>query len=248
MGDGAENTRGSVDWRAVESTLAEIHRISPDFLEENVLIGGGASFFYRELVEKTNDRDFPATLETGEDRYLWLSKDIDFVGTPKDEIPWQLGLHEDESGKCMVNGVWVDSPDVGYTFDAAMARSTAIVVTSENYGIDFLVISPALLLKEKRALIEDPKKRRTQDKLHAEVSKQAIKLLLCKWVEEIPRTKDNLKAWKTLADETKRYAPDLLDDPIVSRRLNLAAESLMEDPIGKSVYHWIKHKIPAPLQ
>ena len=237
--------RGAVDWNTIEATLVEIHKLAPDFLEENVLIGGGASFFYKRLVEKAADKDFPPILETGETRFLWMSKDIDFIGTPKDEIPSELGIEEGGSGKCTVNGVWIDSPDVGYTFNSAIAKSTAIAARSESHGVDFLVISPALLLKEKRALIKDTQKNRPQDEVHAKTLGQAIKVLLCQWVEAKPSDKERIRAWKTLADEVKEYVPDLLDDRILSRRLISAAEHLKQDPIAKSAYHWIKHKVPA---
>jgi hypothetical protein len=49
-----------VDWNAVKRVLARIGEKSGDFLEGNILIGGGAAWFYRSLLEFSRDRDFSA--------------------------------------------------------------------------------------------------------------------------------------------------------------------------------------------
>jgi hypothetical protein len=51
--------RSSVDWRVVKNVALRIGEIAPDFLEENVLIGGSAAWYYRQLLELSNDADFP---------------------------------------------------------------------------------------------------------------------------------------------------------------------------------------------
>jgi len=222
----------------------DIPKIAPLFLEENILIGGGACFFYKQTLAKAKDRDFPPLPEADEDRYLWLSKDIDFIGTRKDQIPAELGIEPDISGKCHVRGTWIDSPDAALTFTFEMAKSTAIPARVDSSGLDFFAISPALLLREKRVLLADPTKNRPQDVLHASTLAQATKLLLCQWLEAPSLDKERIKAWKLLANETKEYAPDLLEDPCVIRRLRTAAEPLREHPVAKSAWHWIEHKVP----
>ena len=240
--------RGSVDWVVVDRVLSEINQLAPVFLSENVLIGGGACLFYRQLLASANDSDFPLPKTTPEDERLWLSKDVDVIGTAQDEIPEELGLQADEEGRCLVCGIWVDSPGAAYTFDASMARSTAVPAISNRYGTEFLVLSPALLLREKRALIQDPTKDRAQDPLHAAVAERTGKLLLCQWLERRPIEKKTIVQWHDLAKEIKEYTPDLLTDPALCRRLRAAVNDLKGNPLGKSAYHWVMHKVLNSLQ
>ena len=237
-------SRGTVNWETVERILVKIDQLSPTFLEMNVLIGGGACYFYRQLLVRFDDAAFPPFPPTPERERLWLSKDIDVIGTPKDEIPAELGLLPDKDGNCFIDGVLVDSPDVAYMFDANMARSTALRAVSKAGGVSFLVASPALLLREKRALLNDPTKERPQDAPHAETLERSCKVLLCRWLETRPMDRQTVVSWRFLADEVKEYAPDLLNDPALVRRLKSAAEGLKDDPHSKSAYHWVKHKVP----
>jgi hypothetical protein len=99
-------------------------------------------------------------------------------------------------------------------------------------------------VREKRAIVGDSTKDRPQDALHAETLERACKALLCRWLEKRPVDRQTMVSWRFLADEVKEYAPDLLNDPALVRRLKSAAEGLKNDPLGKSAHHWVKHKVP----
>ena len=65
----------TVDWNTVKVVLTRISEGAGDFLEENILIGGAAAWFYRSLLENARDVDFPAPVYSKEEDRIWLSKD-----------------------------------------------------------------------------------------------------------------------------------------------------------------------------
>ena len=72
--------RGDVDWTRIRQVLGTINKQSPEFLFQNALIGGGAAWFYKTILHNANDPDFKIHLSP-EKEILWLSKDIDFIGS-----------------------------------------------------------------------------------------------------------------------------------------------------------------------
>src|SRR5688500_9422626 len=68
-----------VDWEAAKACLAELHRKAPEILQQGVLIGGIACWFYRSLLERAGDPIFRPLKFTSEEENYWLSKDIDFT-------------------------------------------------------------------------------------------------------------------------------------------------------------------------
>src|ERR1051325_214331 len=90
-----------VDWEAAKLCLAELQREAPSILQQAVVIGGIACWFYRNLLGKANDPDFkvPKFSEMEED--FWLSKDIDFTNYFAEDARNLLKQHVvvDEAGR-----------------------------------------------------------------------------------------------------------------------------------------------------
>ena len=78
--------RGNIDWNKVHSTLLAIQKINPGFVLDNALIEGSAAWFYRTLLERSKDKDFPCPSYTEDEEKLWLSKDVDFLGTKREDF------------------------------------------------------------------------------------------------------------------------------------------------------------------
>jgi hypothetical protein len=127
-----------VDWSAVKRVLARIGERSGDFLEGNILIGGGAAWFYRSLLEISRDRDFSAPDFSAEENRIWISKVIDFIGTKRVEIPVSLGIPiEGEPPAPRIDGIWIGSPNEGLFLTYERALPTALTSTLPD-GTDFL--------------------------------------------------------------------------------------------------------------
>ena len=118
--------RGAVDWEVIKSVASQIARFTPDFLEENVLIGGSAAWFYRSYLEREHDPDYPPVFYDSNESELWFSKDIDVLGTKRDDITRRLGVPlSGEPCVPRVEGVWIDSPNEGVFITKSNAASTA---------------------------------------------------------------------------------------------------------------------------
>jgi len=68
------------DWNRIRAALRQLHETFPGLLENVVLIGGGACWFYREALRQWNDQTFPVPAWTEAEEAIWLSKDVDFMG------------------------------------------------------------------------------------------------------------------------------------------------------------------------
>src|SRR5437016_11907429 len=84
------------DWNRTRAALNLLQQVFPGFLENVVLIGGGACWFYREALRQWADRDFPVPAWTEAEEGIWLSKDLDFMGLDREEASQLLQTHFDE--------------------------------------------------------------------------------------------------------------------------------------------------------
>jgi hypothetical protein len=53
--------RNVYDWNRIRAALRLLHEVFPGFLENVVLIGGGACWFYREALRQWADPGWPAS-------------------------------------------------------------------------------------------------------------------------------------------------------------------------------------------
>jgi hypothetical protein len=230
-----------VDWSAVKRVLARIGEQSGDFLEGNILIGGGAAWFYRSLLEISRDRDFSAPDFSAEENRIWISKDIDFIGTKREEIPVSLGIPiEGEPPAPRIDGIWIDSPNEGLFLTYERALPTALTSTLPD-GTDFLVASPILLHREKTELVR--RKNRPQDGLHLETLARASRLVLCRLMETDPPTKASCRELFLLLKEAQEISPELLCDLCLRRRTLEAMERMRGQQVCKNVFHLLEKQI-----
>ena len=73
------------NWNQIRAALRLLQEVFPGFLENVVLIGGGACWFYREALRQWQDPDYPVPLWTEAEEAVWLSKDVDFMGLDREE-------------------------------------------------------------------------------------------------------------------------------------------------------------------
>lgn len=235
--------RGNVDWEKTGETLREIQKINPAFITENSVIGGSAAWFYRTLLEKENDQDFHPPHYTEEENAIWYSKDLDFIGTNREDYPAQLQIQpEGEPPKIFINGVWVDSPNDGLFLTKDRAARTAIEVENPSTGNFYKVASPILLYREKQTLIQQ-KTNRPQDSLHLQTLLQASRLLICKFAEDPTLNQKQAATLFKLLKEAQEIAPELLANPQLAKRLIQQMERLASLPHGKAIYHLLKNQI-----
>lgn len=237
--------RGNIDWNKVHSTLLAIQEINPGFVFDNVLIGGSAAWFYRTLLERSKDRDFPAPRYNEEEEKTWLSKDIDFLGTKREDYPKELNTPAEGSPPIVkINGVWIDSPNEGlFLTKPEVFRSAIEVENTENDHL-FKVASPIQLYREKKALqTSENSLARPQDKLHLQTLMQASKFLLCSLTENQNLNQKQNGLLFRLLKEVLEIAPELLEDKKLQKRLSAQLERLSKNPKTKAIYHLLKNQI-----
>ena len=107
-----------VDWEVAKTCLAELQREAPGILQQAVIIGGIACWFYRNLLAKANDPDFEPSRFTPAEENFWLSKDIDFTNYFAEDARNLLHRYvvADNSGRrsLQVAGVPIGFAQVGF--------------------------------------------------------------------------------------------------------------------------------------
>jgi len=235
--------RGNVDWNKARETLREIQKINPGFTSDNSVIGGSAAWFYRTLLEKDNDQDFRLPHYTAAENAIWLSKDLDFIGTKRADYPAELQTKpEGEPPKIRIKGVWVDSPDEGLFITKDRALKTAIEVENPAAGSFYKIASPTLLYREKKTLILK-KIDRPQDSLHLKTLEQASKLVICKLAEDQALNQKQAGLLFKLLKEAQEIAPEILQDPCLLKRLARQMKRLATGPHTKAIFHLLKNQI-----
>lgn len=237
--------RGTINWTKTKETIEEIQRISPGFTEGNCLIGGSAAWFYRTLLTQKKDRDFPAADYTEEEEKIWYSKDVDFIGTKKEELAKELQTTAGgEPPVVKINGVWVDTPDEGLFLTRNLAQKTAIEIQNTETGDIYKVTSATLLYREKKELAKLEKTlARPQDALHLRTLKQAAKLTICSLLEERELEGRKGKLAFMLIKEAQEIAPELLRDPKLLARLSLQLPRIGANPKTKALYHLLLNQV-----
>lgn len=230
-----------VDWETVKGVLAKISERAGDFLEENILIGGAAVWFYRSLLENAKDVDFPAPDYTEKENRIWLSKDVDFIGTPSKEIATRLGVVPDgDPPAARIEGVWIDSPDEGLFITRERASLTALRSELPD-GTEILIASPVLLHREKTELIL--RKNRPQDRLHLETLERAARLVFCQLAEVSEFSKASCRELFRLLKEAQENSPALFEDAALHRRMLNAFERMRGKVVCRSVFHLLEKQV-----
>jgi hypothetical protein len=214
-----------VDWGIAKRCLAELHRLAPMILQQGILIGGGACWFYRNRLKRANDSCFPMPLLTQEEEAIWLSKDIDFTNFFIEDARQLLADHlrSDDHGRRFIEvaEVPIGFAQVGVTFDPEAAWLDAWIGSFESDGIEiqFRVLDPVSLYREKQALAQ---KRRSQaDGLHLGLLGEFLRFQALHEITELERAaalEERTFPVKFLTD-IKDRAPEILKDPRMVKAL-----------------------------
>lgn len=186
-----------VNWEVAKACLVEIDRKAPDILQQGIIIGGIACWFYRHLLDRANDPDFRVPQFSAAEEQLWLSKDIDFTNFFAGDARQLLNDHvtTDAHGHVHleIGGVRIGFAQVGVTFDpeAAWAESWIGTFKSGETTIQCRILDPISLYREKQALLQ--KRGALSDNLHFVVVAEFIRFEACRQVEVLA-TKRHLEA------------------------------------------------------
>ena len=227
------------DWEKVRAALKLLASRFPDFFPTWVLIGGGACWFYREVLRQSHDPDFPVPPATPAEEQVWLSKDVDFMGLTVEEAEGLLqSPFKPETHTISFEGLEVDFLEEGLRLTLREALTNAREVHTDN--LTFSVLAPETLFAEKRALLAC--KDRPQDRLHHAVLVQFLKHELCADLET-PASLD-AEDWVARARDVKTadlnfFAADLR----LGERLRRAIAKL-NPATHKRIKHWAKHHLP----
>jgi hypothetical protein len=182
--DSSKSAPKRVDWNAAKLCLAELQREAPTLLQQAVVIGGIACWFYRNLLSCAKDPDFGVpNFSTGEEN-LWLSKDIDFTNYFAEDARNILRRHlvADESGRLSLRiaGVPIGFAQVGLTFDPETAWSESWITTFEvdRARVQCRILNPVALYREKLALAQ--RRASGSDKIHGSLVAEFLRYEVCR--------------------------------------------------------------------
>ena len=226
------------NWEKVRAALKLLAAKFPDFFPDWVLIGGGASWFYRESLKQTNDLDFPAPTCTAEQEQIWLSKDVDFMGLSVAEAEdlFQAPF-KPETHTISFEGLEVDFLEEGLRLTMLDAISHGREVQAGDFV--FYVLAPETLFAEKCALLAC--KERPQDGLHHAVLVQFLKREFCADLENSESLDGD--DWTLRARAVKTADLNFfMNDTRFNERLVRAIAAL--NPEHKRIKHWAKHHLP----
>lgn len=241
--------RGNVDWERTKVVLRGIHDLAPDFLATNALIGGAASWFYREALIKMADVDFPLPSLTPDEATLWFSKEVDFLGDHAADYPKLLGVAPvGDPPRVMVADTWIDSPNRGMTISPESCVLHAQDATIDE-TISFAVMDPVSLYEEKCALVRDRaisnRVSRPQDPLHVHVLREYLYCNLVRRLEAATITTPEARAWGNDARRLKTMQQDFHLDLRYRRRVHAALPHVRTQP-ARAVTAYVEHHVPPP--
>lgn len=221
-----------VDWEQAKRCLAALHRESPAFLSQALLIGGAACWFYRYSLQRAADPEFPVPPRTPAQDLLWLSKDLDFTAIFSADaltlLP-RLSRQDREIRRefLQVEGVRLGFAQVGLTIDPEEAMQRCWVgsfAADSGMKVEFFVADPVTLYREKLALTE--RRNAPADSLHLALLAEFVRREVCLRAEQLGEPDALALAKQALNFLTlvRDRAPDLLADERVRRRVNTRLE------------------------
>lgn len=227
------------DWPAFRRHLKLLSDTFPEHFDRWVLIGGGACWFYRTVLERWADVDFPAPRFSPEEDVVWLSKDIDFMGATVLEAEKLLaGPFKEDTHTITFQGIEVDFLEEGVQLRPHGAARNARQVRAPE--VVFRVVDAGDLFAEKLAVLR--LKERPQDRLHLRVLEVFLKCEFCGEVES-PATLDP-DEWIERARTVKTAKADFFEhDSRLSARIGAAIRQLTARE-HRSLKHWAKHHLP----
>ena len=227
------------DWLAFRRHLKLLADEFPGQFTRWVLIGGGACWFYRTVLERWADADFPAPVFSEQDEANWLSKDIDFMGSTIKEAEALLGApFKVDTHTISFRGIEVDFLEQGVRLTRDEATRNARQARTPDFV--FRVLDAGWLYAEKLAVVHN--KERLQDRLHLRALETFLKCEFCREVED-PATLD-ADEWVERARTVKTANHDFFsNDPVLIARLQRGIATITQRE-HRAVKHWAKHHLP----
>lgn len=215
-----------VNWNAAKLCLAEIQREAPILLQQAVVIGGVACWFYRSLLADVNDSDFTVPNFSEIQESHWLSKDLDFTNFFAEDARQLLKQHvvsDNQQRKFVeVAGVPIGFAQVGLTFDPDSAWTESWIANFDVDGtpVECRVLDPISLYREKLSLSQ--RRRSESDQMHCALVAEFLRYHICKLAETLGSA--NNVAERTLPVKfllsIRDRASEVCRDPRVTKRLN----------------------------
>jgi phage terminase Nu1 subunit (DNA packaging protein) len=228
------------DWARVRAALRELDEAFPGFLENVVLIGGGACWFYREALRQWDDPVFPDPAWSEAEEAIWLSKDVDFMGLDREEASDLLQTPFDETSHTFhFRELELDFLEEGLQLTPQRAMLSRRMVQLPE--LVFYVVEAAQIYAEKTALVQA--KERPQDSLHQRLLAEFLKCEFCREVEDHKTL--NPARWVARARVVKTTCHDFFEtDERLAKRLRSGIARLPESG-GSAIRHWAKHHLRA---
>jgi hypothetical protein len=223
------STERSVDWEQLKRCLAVLHRESKPFLARAVLIGGAACWFYRVQLRHARDPDFHAPEISPQTESRWLSKDIDFTGIFSGDamqlLPQQIVTDASGRKHLEIEGVRLGFAQVGVTFDPEEVLQNAQLGSfrSGEETVEFLVIDPVRLYREKQALSD--RRNQPNDLLHCGLMREYLCWRLISEAERFLAAAGSLpvsesKQFVSFVLSVEHRASELFSDERLKQRLS----------------------------
>jgi hypothetical protein len=227
------------DWNRIRAALRQLQEAFPGLLENVVLIGGGACWFYREALRQWSDPEFTVPAWTPAEEAIWLSKDVDFMGLDLTEASDLLQTPFDETTHTFhFRGLELDFLEEGVQLTPQNAILNRRLVQLSD--LSFHVAEASLLYAEKRALLQF--KQRPQDRLHERLLAEFLRCEFCREVEDAVPVKP--ARWVARARSVKTTTLDFFaSDPRLVTRLGAGIARLPAAEF-KAIHHWAKHHLP----
>jgi hypothetical protein len=220
-----------VNWEVAKACFAALHQEAPAILQQGVIIGGVACWFYRNLLAKANDPDFKVPTFSEEQERYWLSKDIDFTNFFAEDARRLLEhrVIADQQGRrsLQLDGIPIGFAQVGLTFDPETAWSESWIASFEWHGrqIECRVIDPVALYLEKFALVQ--RRGSNSDRVHCSLLAEFLRYEVCKEARALTTSKtleDRSAPVKLLISIRDRALEICQNDKISARLQKIIAE------------------------
>ncbi len=227
------------DWPAFRRHLKLLSEEFPGQFTDWILIGGGACWFYRTVLERWRDADFPAPKFSEADEAMWLSKDIDFMGATVKQAEALLGAPlKAETHTISFRGIEVDFLEEGLQLTREDAARNARQARTPDFT--FRVLDAGWLYAEKLAVTRS--KPRVQDGLHLRTLEVFLMCEFCRDAEEAATL--DAQEWVERARIVKTADHDFFarDDRFVTR-LQRGIRSLTNHE-HRALKHWARHHLP----
>ena len=208
-----------LSWEDFSTALQKVGEISPRFLKEAIIVGGGAALCYNGALLNTSDSRFkPVVPQSGQTNY---SHDLDFTNVFFSDFEKEFSpfLKYDDISKrkfLEIQGVKIGFLQFGCTFDPEEEIKIAKQFTLNGTDFKINVLNPVSLFREKTYLIEKGRGK-ANDHFHREIAKTYAVFEYHQSLLKPERTKTLLAH---IQDKAPELVPEIQKIPPVLERSN----------------------------